>query len=55
MGLKLYAEAKTVAVFGPDTTQQRLFDEVASDTVKYVAEGYNTTIFACECHFRSYA
>ncbi len=34
-------------VFGPECSQQQVFDEVARDVVTWTAEGYNTTIFAC--------
>lgn len=33
-------------VFGPECTQQRVFEEVARDVVSWIAEGYNSTIFA---------
>lgn len=36
-------------VFGPDTTQERLYATAVSSIVTEVLEGFNCTIFACEC------
>lgn len=36
-------------VFGPDTTQERLYGTAVSSIVTEVLEGFNCTIFACEC------
>lgn len=35
-------------VFGPDTTQERLYSTAVSSIVTEVLEGFNCTIFACE-------
>lgn len=37
-------------VFGPNTTQSQIFEEVAKDAVQWITEGYNSTIFACKFH-----
>jgi Kinesin motor domain len=35
-------------VFGPESTQYHVYEEIAKDTVKWVTLGYHGTIFACK-------